>query len=164
MGGEHTQEEHLAPVFEPEEDAIWGFSGEFRFLSNFSPAPVILDGVVFPTVEHAYQAAKTLDPSTRTRIRACFSPGMAKRVGQTAPLRPDWEELKLDVMRDLLVQKFSLNAERWALLKATKPRQIVEANWWGDTFWGVFRGRGWNHLGRLLMEIRDDPGRGLVRR
>lgn len=134
-------------------DAIMQFSGEYRFLSNFFPATVELDGALYPTVENAYQAAKRL-PDVRTEFQTAL-PGQAKRLGRQTRLPPDWEARKLDVMADLLVQKFQHQHLKDALLK-TGERLLCEGNTWGDTFWGVDLKtlEGSNHLGELLMLIR----------
>ncbi len=132
------------------------FSGEYRFLSNFWPALVMLDGMAFPTVEHAYQAAKTNDMIERRRISALATPGQAKRAGRELHLDSDWDgERKEAVMLDLLRQKFSIPKLREMLL-ATGDRDLIEGNTWGDTFWGVCRGTGQNNLGKLLMRVRDE--------
>lgn len=131
------------------------FDGEYRFLSNFWPAVVVFDEMEYQSVEHAYQAAKTLDRALRAKIRTARTAGEAKRIGKNLPLRPQWEELKLPIMEGLLRQKFHDPGLR-RLLLATAPRQLVEGNWWGDHFWGVCRGKGQNHLGKLLMKIRDE--------
>ena len=134
---------------------ITSFQGEFRFLSNFWPADVEYDGMRFPTVEHAYQAAKTNDISARIEIKNCVTPGQAKRLGKRVKIRPGWEAgIKLEVMRDLLEQKFS-DPSLAAKLKATGDVEIIEGNTWGDTYWGVCRGDGKNHLGKILMQIRE---------
>ena len=135
--------------------AITSFHGEFRFLSNFSPAVVLFDGDVYDTVEHAYQAAKTVDREQRARIRAALTPGIAKRLGRRVTMRPDWDTVKLGVMEDLLRQKFTRTAYTPALLR-TGGRDLIEGNTWGDRFWGVCNGSGLNHLGELLMKIRDE--------
>jgi ribA/ribD-fused uncharacterized protein len=129
------------------------FSGEFQFLSNFYHAPVNLDGDTYPTVEHAYQAAKTLDNYIRLQIRDCETPGQAKRAGRKVKMRPDWNMVRLSVMADLLRQKFEDPALAKLLLD-THPHPLVEGNTWGDVFWGVCNGKGQNHMGKLLMEIR----------
>jgi ribA/ribD-fused uncharacterized protein len=132
---------------------IDSFKGEYEFLSNFYPATVSYEGEVYPSVEHAFQAAKTLNPQMRLKIRLSNASG-AKKLGRQLDLRADWETVKVDVMRELLKAKFS-DPELRAKLKATGEEPLVEGNWWGDTFWGVCRGQGDNHLGVLLMEIRD---------
>lgn len=130
------------------------FNGQYRFLSNFYPCIVQYEGVQYPSVEHAYQAAKTLDTAAREVIRSCRKAGDAKRTGQGVVLRPDWEAVKIEVMRDLLWMKFSNDALQ-ELLLATGDEELIEGNWWGDRFWGVCKGVGENHLGKLLMEIRE---------
>lgn len=129
-------------------------SPEHRFLSNFWPAPVVLDGLTYPTVEHAYQAAKTLDAYQRDLIRGLPKPGYAKRAGSKVPLRPDWFEVRLPTMQHLLSQKFAAGSRLAGLLERTDDLPLSEGNHWGDTFWGMCDGQGENHLGRLLMEIR----------
>jgi hypothetical protein len=136
-------------------NVIGPFRGEWRWLSNFWPARVYLDGVEYPTVEHAYVAAKTLDLELRAAVLAFSSPGDAKRLGRKFTLRPDWDSVKLDVMESLLRQKFADPMLRRKLVW-TYPNELVELNEWGDTFWGVCRGKGENHLGRILMKIRDE--------
>ena len=131
------------------------FRGQYRFLSNFFPALCNYEGLVYPTVEHAYQAAKSLDQSVRKVIADALTAQEAKALGRAAALRADWDEVKLTVMEDLLRLKFS-NREVGNLLIMTGNEELVEGNWWGDVFWGVCKGKGENHLGRLLMKIREE--------
>ena len=138
-----------------ETDMIDSFKGENRFLSNFWPAEVELDGMLFPTVEHAYVAAKTLDPEKRAEIRLVNTPGQVKRLGRTLDLRADWDEVKLGIMEGLVRQKFQ-HPELAALLLATGDQELVEGNTWDDTFWGVCFDVGCNHLGLILMKVRDE--------
>ena len=133
------------------------FRGKYYFLSNFYPAKVVLHKETYWTVEHAYQAAKTSDPALRGQIRLALSPGKAKRIGKTVALRDDWSWAKIPLMHDLLRQKFQHKNLREMLLSV--EGEIVEENWWGDTFWGRCNGIGENHLGRLLMLVRDEEGR-----
>lgn len=135
---------------------ITKFRGDYAFLSNFYvPAQVTLDGHMYVSVEHAYQAAKTVDEHERRRIREALTPGVAKRMGKKVIMRPDWEEIKETVMLDLCRQKFANNPLRTLLLK-TKGQDLVEGNEWGDVFWGVCNGVGENKLGKILMQIRDE--------
>ncbi len=131
------------------------FTGEFRWLSNFYPAAVWFEGMLYPTVEHAYQAAKTLDRVEREMVLACETAGRAKRAGRKLTLRADWEDIKLAVMEALLRQKFA-QADLAEWLLATGEEPIEEGNNWGDRFWGVCKGEGQNHLGRILMKIRAE--------
>jgi ribA/ribD-fused uncharacterized protein len=135
-----------------------GFFGPLRFLSNFYPAPMILEGIHYPTSEHAYQALKFTDPETRKIIASQATPGKAKRKSHDFDLRPDWEEIKLDVMEYLLEIKFRDPTLR-ALLLETGDTELHEVNWWHDNFWGwcVCKGCGniyQNKLGSLLMNLR----------
>lgn len=134
---------------------ISSFRGEHFFLSNFYSSPVTVDNIYYPTVEHAYQASKTLDYLERERIRRAQTPGIAKKLGKRITLREDWEDIKLSVMEYLLRQKFSREPLR-EKLKQTGDADLIEGNLWGDRFWGVYNGKGENHLGRLLMKIRDE--------
>lgn len=127
--------------------------GNFKWLSNFYMVNVDYDGEFYPSTEHAYQAAKTLNLAERREIQEAATCGKAKRLGQKVELRSDWEEIKIEVMRDLLFQKFSYPDLQDKLL-ATGDQHLVEGNTWGDRFWGVCEGRGLNHLGRLLMDVR----------
>ena len=135
---------------------ISDFRGEYRWLSNFHLVEVKLDGLPYPSTEHAYQAAKTLDIAERLMIQALPTCGQAKRTGQRLKLRDDWEQVKVSIMLDLLRQKFARGTLLGQQLDATGDRQLVEGNWWGDTFWGVCGGVGENQLGKLLMQVRAE--------
>lgn len=137
---------------------IGTFNGEFRYLSNFEPVTVIYEDLEYPSVEHAYVAAKTTDISIRQQIQKLEYPGQAKRFGQRFELRSNWKQIKLKVMRDLLKQKFQKEPYK-GLLLATKCVKIVEGNAHNDRFWGKTMNDngcwiGENHLGELIMSIR----------
>lgn len=131
------------------------FQGEYRWLSNFWPVDILFEGQMYPSVEHAYQAAKTLDLDERRRIALLKRPGDAKRAGRYLTLRADWTEAKLKVMEELLRCKFANEALR-KKLRATAGMLIMEGNTWGDTYWGTYDGKGDNHLGKLLMKVRTE--------
>lgn len=144
--------------------AIKEFQKEYRWLSNFPDCEVVLDGLTYRSVEYAYQAAKTLIMSERAHIIAAGYAGEAKRRGKLVTKRPDWEQIKLQVMEDLLRQKFSQKYFRDKLL-ATGDQELIEGNSWHDVFYGVCNGKckkgphssyGDNHLGKLIMKIRDE--------
>lgn len=136
-------------------EMIDSFTGEYRFLSNFEPSNIEMDGRLYRTVEHAYQAAKTLNDEERANIQQMWTPGQAKKAGQKVTLRDDWESVKVDVMADLIRQKFNAEPLRSKLL-ATGDAKLVEGNWWNDTFWGVCKGKGENKLGKILMMVRQE--------
>ncbi len=138
------------------------FVDEYRFLSNFAPVTVVLDGVVYPSVEHAYVAAKSEDPLVRAVVLAAATPGAAKKFGRTLVPSAAFEASKLVLMEDLLYQKFA-TPQYAELLLATNDAVLVEGNNWHDCFWGVCTGCehgcsavGLNHLGRLLTEVRAE--------
>lgn len=148
---------------------INSFRGAYFFLSNFSPAEVYLNFplVVIPneihpyqqkyrTVEHAFQAAKFSDVKLRDTIRSCKTPNLAKKIahGHKHLWRSDWDQVRLQVMAELLHQKFNQEPLRSQLL-ATGDASLVEGNWWHDTFWGICNGYGDNWLGQLLMQLRE---------
>jgi ribA/ribD-fused uncharacterized protein len=136
------------------------FDGPYAFLSNFYHSPIVYEGLEYPTVEHAFQAAKTLKVSERESIAALPTPGAAKRAGRQVALRKDWEEVKIDVMRECLKEKFK-DPVLFASLVATGDEELIEGNYWHDNFWGVCscersNGQGLNQLGKLLMELRAE--------
>lgn len=134
---------------------IDSFRGDFGFLSNFYESSLWHEGIQYRSVEHAYQAAKSSDETTKQMIREAKTPGIAKRLGYSCQLPPDWDARKVEIMRVLLCAKFE-NPLLRAMLLATGDAQLVEGNTWNDTFFGVCRGKGLNWLGRLLMEIREE--------
>ena len=131
------------------------FRGDYFFLSNFYPVEISMGGQVYPTLEHAYQASKTFDIDERMTVQYTPTPGKAKRMSSDLTVRKDWDSVKVSIMRHLLEQKFSKPQLRKMLLE-TGNKKIVEGNTWGDTFWGICKGKGENVLGKLLMEIREE--------
>lgn len=145
------------------------FAGRHAFLSNFHPVPVRIlvggDWVKCATVEHAYQASKTLNKRWRTKIIECPTPGAAKRMGNKIERVCYWDDVKKIVMLELLRQKFARAAFQRALLN-TGSAPLTEGNNWHDNFWGQCwcgcgedkEGKhiGENWLGRLLERIRTD--------
>lgn len=135
---------------------IAAFAGDFRFLSNFWPATVEYQGILYPDVEHAYQSAKTLDMDERRRIAALPTPAQAKRAGEALPLRPDWPQIKYEVMLECVRYKFKHHPELAGKLLATGDAYLEEGNTWGDRIWGVYQGQGTNWLGKILMTVRAE--------
>lgn len=138
-------------------NGIYGFFGQYRWLSNFHLANVSFGGVTYVSNEHAYQAAKTLkhlerkwfsDPATDCK--------KAKRLGRVVTMQPGWDGIKLSVMKQINYQKYSNHAYLKEMLLGTGDSYLEETNTWGDTYWGVCNGSGQNNLGKLLMEIRSD--------
>jgi len=133
------------------------FVGPYRFLSNFWPCLIVLDDEPYSSVEHAYQAGKTNDENWRRRVQMEVKAGGAKRLGRKVPLRPDWEEVKVEFMLSLLRQKFN-EPKLMEQLLSTRDSELIEGNDWHDYYWGVCNGRGENWLGKLLMRVREELG------
>jgi ribA/ribD-fused uncharacterized protein len=135
---------------------IGAFNGEFRWLSNFWPVSITCaDGITYPSSEHAYMAAKTVDLSIRREIAALKTPGDAKRFSRKIKLRADWETVKRGEMLAVLRLKFQDPLLRMKLI-GTGDAHLIEGNTWGDTYWGVCNGQGQNVLGQLLMQVRSE--------
>ena len=136
------------------------FENEYAFLSNFYEHPIEYKGIIYPTNEHFFQAMKTLNPKEHMKIAAAPTPGKSKRLGRSANLRPDWEEVKEDIMLLALRLKFS-DRDMAKKLLATGDEYLIEGNTWHDRTWGVCScpvcgGRGKNRLGYLLMKVREE--------
>ena len=139
------------------------FSGKYAFLSNFYHSPIEEDGITYPTVEHYFQAMKTTNIKERQAIAGAPTPGKAKRMGRRTNLRPDWEDVKIEVMRRALGLKFA-DPKLANMLIATEKHTLIEGTSWHDNFWGIcycdkclttdFPYES-NHLGLLLMELRQ---------
>lgn len=162
---------------------IDSFKGEYRWLSNFWPTYVMFDGELYASVEHAYVAAKfdkdqtVQDPDEmwkpvelrlRAMVKMASTAGKAKKLGQKYKdlIRPDWKDVRLEVMESLLRQKFDPSRETVdeplaQMLLDTGEQALVEGNVWHDNFWGNCTCSkcpepGENHLGKLLMQIRSE--------
>ncbi len=128
------------------------FRGQHRWLSNFW---LDADG---KSVEHYFQAAKTLNPQQKQWVLDSDTPGEAKRRGREIALREDWAKIKIQVMTELVRKKFFDSEQLAAKLLATGNEELVEGNTWGDVFWGwdINKKKGSNHLGIILMKIREE--------
>lgn len=134
---------------------ITSFRGKYCFLSNFYPTPVSYSGVIYPSAENAFQAAKCANPKDRRQFKF-YSPSEAKRNGRRVRLRPNWNAMRLPIMKMIVKDKFAHNPELADKLRATGDAELIEENDWNDRFWGVCNGIGENHLGKILMKIRDE--------
>ena len=142
-------------------EVIKEFKGKYRFLSNFSPSIIEAGGITYFTMEHYYQAMKTPITSERLKIARVSTATETKRLGRQVILRPDWEDIKIPIMKWGLIEKFK-HPELAKLLLATGNAYLTEGNYWHDNIWGdCYCGRpaciepGQNLLGKTLMEVRD---------
>jgi len=146
-------EELILPIAE--------FDGEYEFLSNFYQFYFEWKGVRWNTSEHAYQAVKTTTGKEFEYVKNSRSPGEAKRRGKEIQRRSDWEQVKEEVMLDILRSKFAPSSRLSSRLLATGDAELIEGNSWHDKTWGVCNcskcgGRGRNLLGKILMKIRAE--------
>ncbi len=139
---------------------ILNFNGDCHFLSNFAPSPMRLDlgtlGVwCVLNVEEVFQSAKAVDDKDAKWVLQAGKPWVAKRRGRSIRKRDDWDDIKIDVMRQYVTEKFKQNPDLAQKLLDTGDAILEEGNTWGDTFWGKVNGVGENWLGKILMEVRD---------
>lgn len=138
------------------------FRGKYRFLSNFYHCLIRCKGQWWTSSEHLFQASKTTNLEVREKIRKVQSPYDAKKLGKLCTLRPDWNKLRLKMMKEILRMKFRQDTKLRKRLLATGNERLVEGNFWHDNFWGTCycpnceNKVGLNHLGKLLMEIRKE--------
>lgn len=141
--------------------AITSFKGKHGFLSNFHACTVDFGGIVYPSSEHAYMAAKSLDPDVKRQVAELSNGAAAKKFGRTMTIRPDWDKIKVEYMSRIIRRKFE-EPELAKRLLSTGDAQLIEGNYWHDQHWGSctcakHRGvNGANWLGQILMEIRDE--------
>lgn len=145
---------------------IDSFTGRWNFLSNFFPVEIEHQGIKYPSVEHYYVAMKVKNDQQidgkyigyvdcRELISKIKTPGEAKRFGRTLKIRKDWDNVKFDVMLWGVREKFKKEELKEMLLN-TGDQQLIEGNFWNDTYWGVCKGVGENNLGKILMRVREE--------
>lgn len=135
---------------------IAGFFGEYRWLSNFHVSPVSYEGVIFPSVENAYQAAK-FDKNVWSEFIKCNASD-SKKFGRSHTMKfeiAEWDALKIEIMGECILSKFSLDRQLRAKLIETSHKHLEGTNHWQDLCWGVCNERGENYLGKILMATRQ---------
>jgi ribA/ribD-fused uncharacterized protein len=147
----------LLETVERKQREICGFFEEYRFLSNFYEVPVTYGGLTYQNNEAAFQAQKCQTEEEKRGFTA-LTPSKAKYWGRRVDLRPDWEEVKVGIMEEIVRAKFTQNETLAVRLINTGDRELIEGNTWRDTFWGVSMKtrKGQNHLGRILMKVRAE--------
>lgn len=143
---------------------ISSFSGPYSWLSNFHIYPIVVDGQEWKTVEHYFQAAKTLDIHRREEIRNLATPREAKALGRASEKRPDWDLARIPFMWAALESKFGEKSPLRRKLVDTGDTKLIEGNTWHDNDWGICScpkcqrevRDARNLLGRLLMTLRDE--------
>ena len=141
---------------------IENFSYKYAFLSNYAISPITMHDQLWPSVEHIFQAAKTLDKGEREYIRTSGTPSISKRRGKKVQLRDDWQDIKQEIMLKSIRLKFKQNPELKAKLLDTGNEDLIEGNTWHDNIWGDCHCKncsniqGTNYLGKILMQVRKE--------
>lgn len=133
------------------------FTGEYSWLSNFALVDITLNDIEYPSVEHAYQSAKSNDKDWKLYCQnKNIKPGWVKTKSKNINVIPNWHNIKIDIMKECLNQKFRKEPYK-TLLTKTKLIHIQEGNYHNDKFYGVClkTGKGKNILGKMIMEIRS---------
>ena len=136
-------------------DYINEFRNDNYFLSNFYECPVTYDGLTYRNNEAAFQAQKCINPKDREQFTTINS-SEAKKLGRRVLLRKDWEDIKVQVMKEIVTAKFEQNEDLQQKLLDTGDAYLEEGNTWGDRIWGTVNGTGANNLGKILMEVREN--------
>jgi ribA/ribD-fused uncharacterized protein len=141
--------------------------GKYGFLANFSNHPIAIEGEIWQTVEHYYQAQKfPTEPSILSEVKAAQTPAQAKGTARKyhKHVRPDWSRIKETVMHRAVEAKFVQHPELVARLLATEGAKIVELAR-DDAYWGVGPdGHGLNRMGEIIMHLRGHFSRGRINR
>ena len=149
----------MIPVEQFRENIIEHFENDkYESLSNFALVPIEFRGVIYASVEHAFQSAKCDDPEWKAKcVDPDIKPGRIKSLANHVKMIEGWHHQKLIVMKECVRKKYRQEPYRQLLID-TEDKEIIEGNHWFDSFWGIRcdTGEGKNHLGKIIMEIRDE--------
>jgi N-glycosidase YbiA len=150
---------------------ITKFEGRYSFLSNFYPSVIEHQGIKYPTVEHYYVAMKVNNEQLingmyytvgdfREMIAKVETPGLVKKIGRKVKLRNNWDSYKFEVMNWAVREKFK-DVNLAQMLIDTGEQELIEGNWWHDNLFGSCicnkcSNNGKNHLGKILMQVRNE--------
>ncbi len=142
------------------DEFIGFYPREYFVFDNFSSFKVLYNGVLYSTVEHAYQASKFLEtaPEIAKQITESYSAHEAQKIAYANKdkQRADWDIIKVDFMEKLLRAKLEQNPYVKKKLLETENYMICEDSP-KDSFWGIGPDRkGQNQLGKLWMKLRDE--------
>lgn len=140
-------------ILQHDDENIKGFFYEYRWLSNYHDCDIFWMGLHFKNTEAAYQASKCYELSN-AKLFQTMSGLEAKKHSKTFVARRYWDEMRYNIMAQLIFQKFLVHKDLRELLLATDEKYIEETNYWNDTYWGVCNGIGENNLGKLIMNTR----------
>lgn len=139
---------------------INSFKGKYYFLSNFYEIDVEYEGITYKNNEAAFQAQKCIDK--KDRFKFCdLNASEAKHLGRKVNLRKDWENIKYNIMFDIVKAKFDQHPDLQEQLLLINDEMLIEGNDWNDRVWGCVQSEngnwlGSNLLGNILMQLRID--------
>ncbi len=136
----------------------------YIYFSPYTAHAIEIDGVIYPTVEHAYQCSRYTDPKIISEILMAKSPVKAwEASSKYKHLQiPEFKdpEHKLKVMEKLMRLKAEQHEEiRKALVNSGDLEIVKHIVTYppGDGFWDDSEdGKGLNHIGKMWMKIRED--------
>jgi predicted NAD-dependent protein-ADP-ribosyltransferase YbiA (DUF1768 family) len=123
-------------------------TGKYKALTNSYPSMIVVEGISYPTLEHAFQAAKLTDTETKVLISKAKLPDVSSLVGEGFT-RPNWKEIQWATMYQLMKLKFESNPTLASLLQDTGDRRLVFEN---RNLRAVRRDK----LGTILMKVRGE--------
>lgn len=136
---------------------IDGFRGQHYWLAAAFPCPIWVEDTLFTSLVHAYQALKTDDKAYRALIRqTAATASEAKRLGKKAPLRPDWDRIKIGERLKVIRSKYDMSPVLASKLKETGQQDLINTTFDNRFFWGICRGKGYNYDGLLTMHVRHE--------
>lgn len=134
---------------------FWKTRDPYGQFSNFYSCRFFLDNEWWSTSEHYYQSQKAVDEKTRLLIKNAKTAKEAKKIACQSEIKPNWDEIKYDVMKKALMAKFQQN-KSFANLLISTGQEIIEEDSPYDSIWGIGKdGKGQNLLGKVLMEVRE---------
>ena len=131
------------------------FKNKYFFLSNFYPCEITHDGLTYKSTEAAFQAAKCQNINDKIAFTQMTASESKKTGRQVKNIRSDWDDVRIAIMKEIVLQKFTQNKDLKYMLLETADSILVEGNTWNDKYWGVCNGEGENHLGIILEEVRS---------
>lgn len=151
--------ELIMSIKKHDEYNICGFFHEYRWLSNFHLCEIEYEGLIYPSSENAYQAAKCKNLDQRVEFTT-VSPSKSKAMGKQLLLDglivDNWDDDKKFIMYRINRIKYQTHEYLRALLIETGEKYLEESNYWKDSEWGVYEGNGKNMLGKILMNVRAE--------
>jgi hypothetical protein len=141
---------------------IDSFSCKNFYLCNFFKTPITYKSRIWPSAEHIFQASKSLNEAVRELIRIANTPGKVGALGRIINPRPDWDDIKNELMLEIVRLKFDQNIKIREKLINTGDAILINGNTWHDNYWGDCKCRkcqdikGFNYLGLILMVVRKE--------